>query len=111
MAVHSGLSLSEREKEKLRPLLVESSFGDPTAVPGFFSFAPSDGERAGARGAFNCIAAYFVIVSFRLSSTLATAVIAASSILSIDAERFDSPTLMKLSAAFGSERKWAHCCS
>ena len=54
---------------------------------------------------------HLVIVSFKLSKTFATAVIAASSALSIDTGIFDSPTASRLSAALVSERKLASCCS
>jgi hypothetical protein len=48
-----ALSLSEREREKLRPSLVESPLsGGRSAVLEFFSLAPSEGERVGVRGAF-----------------------------------------------------------
>ena len=44
-----ALSLSERERVKLSPSLVESRCSDRSATREFFSLSPSDGERVGVR--------------------------------------------------------------
>jgi len=54
---------------------------------------------------------HLVMVSLRLRSTLATAVIAASATGSADSGALDSPTAMRALAAAGSAWKRANCCS
>jgi hypothetical protein len=49
------LSPSDGAKEHISSLAVSSLFGEHLKLAAIFSLSPSDGERVGVRGNFDCI--------------------------------------------------------